>query len=339
MPKRDGVRRRSGDVRAVRQPPDTADAQLERILHILAAAAAAGRKGVPLEELADTLGTSVGAVLDDISQLEERDFYHPAGALTDVVIMVGGGRVVSWGKFEKLTRLTLREAAAVGLALRARAAEAPAVEGEVMLRLARALETRLASVDPEHLVRAFGLDPADGAAGGMKLLIERAVEERRAVEIQYFKPGGEAPAARVIHPYALACSEGRWYAIAHCTLRGEVRLFRLDRILHARELVGTGPAFERPVDFDARAYVSGGRVYHSSDDVEAVVRYSAAVAGWVLEEGPAESLPDGGVRVRYQVADPRWLVRLVLRYAGEAEVETPPELRTAVAEAASRMCG
>lgn len=319
-----------------RRPPDTAEAQLERILHILAAAGCAGHDGIALADLAAGLGTTEEAVLADIAKLEERDYYHPAGSELDLVVLVEDGRVISWGVFDRPLRLTLREAAALGMALRARAAEADGEQGTALLALARDLETRLASADPDALVRAFGFDPADGAEGGTRMLLERSVERRTPVEIQYFKPGAEAPASRVVHPYGLACAEGRWYVVAHCTLRGATRVFRLDRILHATVLEGT---FERPGGFDVAGYLADGRMYHADADVEAVVRYSPTIARWVREHGPVEELADGAVRVRHRVADPRWLVRHVLQYAGEAEVLEPPELRAAVAHAAARLRG
>jgi len=63
--------------------------------------------------------------------------------------------------------------------------------------------------------------------------------------------------------------------------------------------------------------------YHAHDDTEVVVRYSPRVARWIAEKVPAEGLADGGVRVRHQVADPRWMRPHVLQYGGEAVIEAP----------------
>ena len=67
-------------------------------------------------------------------------------------------------------------------------------------------------------------------------------------------------------------------------------------------------------------------------ETEARVRYSADIARWMLEKGPAEGTPEGGVIVGLSVADPHWLVRHVLEHAPDAEVVEPASLRKLVAQ-------
>jgi predicted DNA-binding transcriptional regulator YafY len=50
-----------------------------------------------------------------------------------------------------------------------------------------------------------------------------------------------------------------------------------------------------------------------------------------MQESPE---PDGSVVLHHDVADPRWVVRHVLQYGGEAELVEPGELRERVARAA-----
>jgi predicted DNA-binding transcriptional regulator YafY len=65
------------------------------------------------------------------------------------------------------------------------------------------------------------------------------------------------------------------------------------------------------------------------------VRYSPRIARWIVERAvPAERADDGSVVVRHRVADPRWIVRHVLQYAGEAVVEEPEQARQWVGAAA-----
>ena len=72
-------------------------------------------------------------------------------------------------------------------------------------------------------------------------LVDKAIEEREALEIEYFDRAGEAT-RRVIHPHLLIYKQNIWYVWAFCMLRGEFRTFRVGRM---RTINGTGMTFER----------------------------------------------------------------------------------------------
>ena len=61
-------------------------------------------------------------------------------------------------------------------------------------------------------------------------------------------------------------------------------------------------------------------------------------ARWVAERVPVvdqEDLPDGGLRVRLRVADPAWLINLVLGLGQDVRRLAPRELADAVADRAA----
>ncbi|MBE3597815.1 MAG: WYL domain-containing protein [Limnochordaceae bacterium] len=58
----------------------------------------------------------------------------------------------------------------------------------------------------------------------------RALRERRQLRIWYHVPTTGHSTERTVDLYGLACVRGRWYAPAHCHLRGGLRSFRLDRV-------------------------------------------------------------------------------------------------------------
>jgi predicted DNA-binding transcriptional regulator YafY len=132
----------------------------------------------------------------------------------------------------------------------------------------------------------------------------------------------------------LVAASGRWYVLARCRRSAEVRAFRLDRIV---ALTLGEERFEVPEDFDPRSHLSEGRVFRAEEEIEVRVRYSARIARWIVEKGPAEPAEDGSVQVRHRVADPRWVVRHVLQYGADAEVIAPPELRALVRDAVARV--
>jgi predicted DNA-binding transcriptional regulator YafY len=76
--------------------------------------------------------------------------------------------------------------------------------------------------------------------------------------------------------------------------------------------------------------------YVADDDHQVDVRYAPCVAPWIVEQTGKAPEADGSVVVTHRVADPRWLVRHVLQYAGDATVEDP-HYRGMVREAAERL--
>ena len=58
----------------------------------------------------------------------------------------------------------------------------------------------------------------------------RAIREKRAVECWHQKYASPEPEWRKVYPFGLKESIGRWYLLAYCTERKEVRTFGLDRI-------------------------------------------------------------------------------------------------------------
>ncbi|HET9984978.1 MAG TPA: WYL domain-containing protein [Longimicrobiales bacterium] len=314
----------------------TAEAQLERILYLLPAAS--GDEGRPLRELAAALGVTPAQVLADVAAVTAREYYHPAGSSPGLSILVENDRirVGPRGAFERPVRLTPREALALGLGVRTLAAEARPARRPGLLELAARLEAELVAPDVEVPPPVVVVDAGDGGGDGLRTFLQESAAARRPVAIDYLKSGGAAPERRVVHPYVLVAAGGVWYVLGWCTAREAVRAFRLDRILDAWEAEGT---YEVPADFDPAAYVAGGRVYRADEDVEVAVRYSPRIARWIVEQGPAEALEDGGVLVRYRVADPEWLVRHVLQHGADAEVVGPAEVRELVREAAGRVVG
>lgn len=341
----------------------TAGGQLERILYILPAAARA--EGVPLDVLARALNVDRETVLADIEHVTARAYYHPAGTVDKFSIMIDGRtvRVHAPGEFRRPVRLNDREALALGLGLRTLAADAEPVRRREILQLAERLEADLCApeVQTVHGLRqapaAFAprdlqTDIAwDGAAesdvefedyalafddDGFRGVVADAIELGRVCTIWYLKPGDLAPAYRSIAPYRLIFADGKWYVAAYDLDREALRFFRMDRVLDAALEDEASPALP-PVELNA--FLAGGAPYMGGDDVEVSVRYSPRVARWIEERTDAHAGEDGSVVVRHRVADPRWIVRHVLQYGGDAVVEGPPVAREWVAAAAAGVGG
>lgn len=81
--------------------------------------------------------------------------------------------------------------------------------------------------------------------------LELAVADGKTLQMQYQKGEADTRSKRQIDPYGLVLWKNRWYIVAYCHFRGEVRSFRVDRII---SLDKTESTFERPTDFSARQF-------------------------------------------------------------------------------------
>jgi proteasome accessory factor BC len=202
-------------------------------------------------------------------------------------------------------------------------------------------EGSLASVR-DKVVAALGEDPAReglqvAPPGGddkeMGLVASRAIAERRLLSFEYYKENEDEFSTRTVEPYALINGREGWYLASFDPSRDSVRHFRLDRIKSATV---TKEGFEPRPDVDPAADVDGwprtGQVPASR---RAQVWISADRARWAREERTVTAeLADGSVIVELGFAGVEWLVREVLKEAGDAVVLEPDDARAAVHSAA-----
>ena len=115
-----------------------------------------------------------------------------------------------------------------------------------------------------------------------------AVHARQRVKLSYEARDKKAT-SREVEPWGVMQLEGRWFLAGYCLLRGGRRLFRVDRIKGIERLAET---FERPPDFDLRAFVPQPRGH-----VTALARRGVA-GGGAGGAGRAHPLGGGGARAR-----------------------------------------
>ena len=152
---------------------------------------------------------------------------------------------------------TDEEAFALTLGLRALrhlglAAFAPATEGAAA-KLGRVLPDSLRdSANTVEEVVAVEPGPWVISTSAESLIcVCTAVRARRRLAFNY-ESHDRTCSRREVEPYGVVHMDGRWYAVGYCRLREAVRTFRLDRIT---ELEVRPEAFDRPVGFDAKAYL------------------------------------------------------------------------------------
>jgi proteasome accessory factor C len=207
-------------------------------------------------------------------------------------------------------------------------------------------EGSLASVR-EKVIAALGEDPAReglqvATAGGedshISSVVSRAIAGRRRLSFEYYKENEDEFTDRLVEPYALINGREGWYVASFDPSRDAVRHFRLDRIKSA---TATDQRFEPRPDVDPAADVDG---WPRTGEVPASRRarlwISSLRARWAREErSVVAELEDGSVIVELGFAGIDWLVREVLKEAGDAVVLEPEDARAAVRVAAESIAG
>src|SRR5829696_1086251 len=167
-------------------------------------------------------------------------------------------------------------------------------------------------------------------------LVGEAIEERRLIELEYYAENEDAFSTRVAEPYALMNSREGWYVKVFDPAKDQMRSFRLDRIKRVDVLDET---YEPRADLDPIADVEG---WPRTGQVEgsriAYVWVSPEHARWAREERTVlAELDDGAVIVEWAFKGERYLVKQILKEAGDAAVLEPADVREAVLAAAERL--
>ncbi|MDQ6805426.1 MAG: WYL domain-containing protein, partial [Actinomycetota bacterium] len=191
-------------------------------------------------------------------------------------------------------------------------------------------EGSLASVR-KKVVAALGEDPIEdglqvASPGGddtvIAAVVSQAIASRRLLSFEYYKENEDEFSTRTVEPYALMNGREGWYVASYDPARESVRHFRLDRVKSASVSTET---FEPRDDVDPAADVSGWpRTGEVPASRRARVWISADRARWAREERRvSQELEDGAVVVELGFAGVDWLVREVLKEAGDAVVLEP----------------
>jgi predicted DNA-binding transcriptional regulator YafY len=178
---------------------------------------------------------------------------------------------------------------------------------------------------------------AMGTTTPILLTLGEAVAGRHRVALTYRNWRG-GPSERELDPYGVVFHAGRWYVAGHDHSSGEVRTFRLDRIVGVRTTAAT---FAPPADFDPAAYVTAGLAQVPyrwavsvliEAELDAVRRQIPASVGTLTQLA-------SGVRLDCRAEDLTGMARLLAGLPWAYTVMAPDELRGALAAHAARLAG
>jgi proteasome accessory factor B len=171
--------------------------------------------------------------------------------------------------------------------------------------------------------------------------LETATRNRKRVTMTYQSASSGHAQSRDVDPYGLVYREAAWLLVGYCHLRRDVRSFRVDRI-SALELAPRpkSPDFDRPADFDIRAYASRSPWTFMTGPAEAIeleIRPEAAdLANEDFGPDAAYDEPDesaGGVEVvRFTCGNLDYAVSRILAAKGAVRVLAGDRLRRRLAD-------
>jgi proteasome accessory factor B len=232
-----------------------------------------------------------------------------------------------------LPELSLDETDRALLATAAQAALAdPSFPHRSALRLA--LGKLGADTDDTRGRIQIGYGAADGARdGGLVEVLAAALAARKRVAIRYQKAGPGEPSEREVDPYGLFLKRGAWYLVGHDHRSGEVRMFRVARILGAtpNDKKPGSPDYAVPDDFDLEVTMRASPLHYLvHEPALAKVRVDPEVAFLVEREwGPADA---NGIHA-FETTYLDYVVDQVLALGARAELLAPADARAVVRHA------
>ena len=293
--------------------------------------------GIAVDDAARKLGCTVRTIWRDLEVLENAGFplYNDKEA---------DGRRSIWRMQESFklglpVKLSLAETAALlmscDLAVPAGADAVGAAVTSAFDKIGRVL-----SRDAVTLLNQMR-DVIGARAVGAKLqvpatehvtLIQKALVERRRLEMRYYSMSRDEEKQRQVDPYRLTAFDGVFYLVGYCHLRRTERIFAIERI---RELKMLTMRFTVRPGFNAEEYLKHAWGIIKGEIVPVKVIFSRSIARYIRDRLWHQSqefrdLLDGRLEMKLRVADTLEVRRWILGYGVQAEVMEPAALREAL---------
>ncbi len=177
--------------------------------------------------------------------------------------------------------------------------------------------------------------PADTRDGDREWLLplQEATVKRRVVRLRYRGRSQEFESEREVEPLGVVFYGELWYLVAWCRLRGDMRHFRLDRMLRVELAHET---------FEPRPEFSLARHLHDVANQDQMLPVRIWFADAALERARRESYVglieertvQGGAVVGMATYSLRWLASWLLSFGADAEALEPEALRLHVRDLA-----
>ncbi len=168
-------------------------------------------------------------------------------------------------------------------------------------------------------------------------IIIEAVVNQLAITIDYLT-AGLTGSSRCIEPQRLCNYQGRWYLLAFCRLRQELRMFHVARITRAElsnEKISFLPGLEETYLQSSFGIFKGGEVEIAeilfTGTAAELVRHQHWHRDQQIKETPE------GILLKMPVSDDREITMKVLQYGSLARVVSPEKLQLKIAREIQKM--
>jgi predicted DNA-binding transcriptional regulator YafY len=244
---------------------------------------------------------------------------------------VDGGYQLAPGHKLPPMMFTADEALALAVGLRAASAlglggVTPAIastQAKLLRVLPLPLRQRLADIEA---VVSLDVRPSHAPAQAATLLaLGSAARMQQTVQIQYQSAVDEA-SQRQVDVYGLAYRGGAWYAVGHCHLRQDVRIFRVDRV---RTVQAVPHSFGKPKAFDMLGLITqsiANLPRTHSIDVLLLVHEADARKAVYAELGSLQTVGNY-TRLLAQADDLAWFARELARLPFGFKIRRPVALK------------
>ncbi len=242
----------------------------------------------------------------------------------DLIDLVFEGDFVSVtydGGLRRPLKLTATEAMTLAVALRTLTELPGATEGGAAERALAKVETAAG----QHL-DTTAVDIRLAAQDRWLSLAQRAVETKRAVELDYYTAARDESTHRIIDPIRVFSTDGFSYLEAWCRRAEGVRVFRLDRFEAATLLDEPAVLPDDLTADDLKPADLAGGVYQPAPEHLLVELKLGPGWEWVADYYPCETVAPvdgGGLLASLRVNTPSWVAALVRRSGGAITVLAP----------------
>ncbi|WP_438448082.1 helix-turn-helix transcriptional regulator [Gorillibacterium sp. sgz5001074] len=195
-----------------------------------------------------------------------------------------------------------------------------------------------------HHVAGFGVINRRGYPAVQPVLqeLELAVANEWSVEISYRNRHEDQSPIRVIDPYGVVNWNHKWYTIAFCHLRNEIRSFRVERML---SITRTPFSFKRPHEFSARTFFMKNLLPERVDKsgfISLIIGGRAEALDdlcmhWYLEHHLQERTPTQAIFLLEEEALYKHIPYIILPYGKSLQVIEPQNLKNKLVAVASEL--
>ncbi len=246
----------------------------------------------------------------------------------------GGIRLIQGFEMKVPLPTNLLELAALRIAQdQMRTAAEGSVIGEAFEQLASRALKDLKGVQRaicDRFVRMYRAAPNDapGTATPISQMIHKAIDEHRALFLEYVSPNEQRPKGRDVEPLAVWVTAQRSYLVARDSAKNAIRTFALDRI---RGVSVTSRLFPPHSDFDVAAYFQRSiSAFVGTEPIAIVLRLDPEATRRLGKKRPAKTArlvnrPDGSSDLHWELALSDELVAWMVSLGAGVSVIAPEQ--------------